>query len=51
MCWTQLYANKHKSHDTQNLKMHYSTQKNVQHIKTKKMSKNPTKNSGVNSGA
>ena len=42
MCWTPLYAKKHKSHGTQNIK----TQK------TKKMSNmHPTNKPGVNSGA
>ena len=33
MCWTPLYANKHKSHGTENVKKHNRTTQ-----KTKKMS-------------
>jgi hypothetical protein len=46
MCWTPLYANKHKSHGTQNVKTHNRTTQ-----KTKKMSiTDPTKNSGSREG-
>ena len=37
MCWTPLYANKHKPHGTQNVKTHDRTTQ-----KTKKMSNTDT---------
>jgi len=41
MCWTPLYANKHTSHGTQNVKTHNSTKHKTKQMTTTEPTKKP----------